>query len=68
MVNGTIIGNLTVDHFVELQPKSRVTGDISYRQLQMDCGAAVDGKLTRIGDELVERNVVELQPAAAKQS
>ncbi|MCB1911060.1 MAG: polymer-forming cytoskeletal protein [Zoogloeaceae bacterium] len=68
VVNGTIIGNLTVDHFVELQPKSRVTGDISYRQLQMDCGAAVDGKLTRIGDELVERNVVELQPAAAKQS
>lgn len=68
VVNGTIIGNLTVDHFVELQPKSRVTGDISYRQLQMDCGASVDGKLTRIGDELAERNVVELQPAAAKQS
>lgn len=68
VVNGTIVGNLTVDHFLELQPKSRVTGNISYRQLQMDCGASVDGTLTRIGDELAERNVVELQPAVAKQS
>lgn len=66
VVNGTIVGNLTVDHFLELQPKSRVTGNISYRQLQMDCGASVDGTLTRIGDELAERNVVELQPAVAK--
>lgn len=47
IVNGTVTGNVTALHFVELQAKARVTGDIRYQQLQMDCGATVEGKLTR---------------------
>jgi cytoskeletal protein CcmA (bactofilin family) len=49
VVNGHIEGDLEVEHFVELQPKARVTGNISYGQLKMECGARVDGKLEQLG-------------------
>jgi cytoskeletal protein CcmA (bactofilin family) len=47
VVNGKIVGDVIADHFVELQPNAHVTGNIHYQQLRMDCGASVDGKLTR---------------------
>jgi cytoskeletal protein CcmA (bactofilin family) len=45
VINGTIKGDIEVEHFLELQANARVTGSISYRQLKMDCGATVDGHL-----------------------
>lgn len=45
VINGTITGDLEVEHFLELQPNARVTGNITYRQLQLECGAAVEGRL-----------------------
>jgi len=70
VVNGTIIGDLTVGHFLELQPNARITGNITYRQLQMDCGASVDGKLVKTEDEdeadtPTRKNIVEFGDAAA---
>jgi len=66
VVNGTIVGDLTVDHFLELQANARVSGNITYRQLQMDCGASVDGKLVKTGVEVEEkRNVVEFGDVAS---
>jgi cytoskeletal protein CcmA (bactofilin family) len=47
VINGRIEGDLEVEHFLELQANARVCGNITYRQLQMDCGATVDGKLER---------------------
>ncbi|WP_321964768.1 polymer-forming cytoskeletal protein [Paraburkholderia sp. J7] len=47
VVNGRIEGDVIADHFVELQPNAHVVGNIYYQQLQMDCGASVDGKLTK---------------------
>ncbi|MBN3806919.1 polymer-forming cytoskeletal protein [Paraburkholderia sp. Ac-20336] len=47
VVNGRIVGDLTADHFVELQGNAHVTGNIYYQQLQMDCGASVEGKLKK---------------------
>lgn len=51
VVNGSISGDIDVEHFLELQANARVTGNLRYRQLQMDCGATVDGKLMRVHDE-----------------
>jgi cytoskeletal protein CcmA (bactofilin family) len=51
VINGTIEGDLEVSQFLELQANARVTGNISYRQLQLECGATVDGKLVRLDDE-----------------
>lgn len=50
VINGTIDGDLSVGHFLELQPGARVTGSIRYSQLKMECGATVVGKLERIDD------------------
>jgi cytoskeletal protein CcmA (bactofilin family) len=47
IINGTVLGNVSSEHFLELQGNARVTGNIDYRQLQMDYGARVDGTLTR---------------------
>ena len=64
VINGTVTGDLEVEHFLELQANARITGNITYRQLRMDCGATVDGRLERQGESPAERpacdNVVTL--------
>ena len=69
VINGTIKGDIEVEHFLELQPGARVTGNISYRKLRMECGASVDGRLQCIGEQAAERatndNVVTLARAQA---
>ena len=69
VINGTVAGDIEVEHFLELQANARVSGNIAYRQLQMECGASVDGRLERRGAdsgsaELTESNVVTLPVAA----
>jgi len=51
LIDGTIVGDLVVEHLLELHSNARVRGNISYRQLSMENGAVVDGKLNRLGDE-----------------
>lgn len=51
VINGEIIGNVIVDNFLELQANARIKGDITYRQLRMECGASVDGKLLKLSDD-----------------
>jgi cytoskeletal protein CcmA (bactofilin family) len=57
---------LIADHFVELQPNAHVTGNIHYQQLRMDCGASVDGKLTRrdpaLAPTMIGRDAAESEP------
>ena len=45
VINGSVIGDIEVEHFLELQSESRITGTIRYQRLQMDVGAAVHGEL-----------------------
>ena len=47
VINGTVTGDLDVEHFLELQSNARVTGTIRYRQLQMDVGSTVQGQLVK---------------------
>ncbi|HEY4067575.1 MAG TPA: polymer-forming cytoskeletal protein [Burkholderiaceae bacterium] len=49
VINGTIVGDLHVENFLELQASARVSGTIHYQFLQMDVGAAVHGRLIRAG-------------------
>jgi len=69
VINGTVSGDLEVEHFLELQANARVSGNITYRQLQMECGATVDGKLERMADAsakigAADTNVVALPVSA----
>ena len=47
VINGTVTGDLDVEHFLELQSNSNVSGTIRYQHLQMDVGAAVRGQLIK---------------------
>ena len=61
VINGTVIGDLVVEHFLELQSNARVSGTIRYEHLQMDVGASVQGQLIKaeaVG--AADSNVVEL--------
>jgi cytoskeletal protein CcmA (bactofilin family) len=45
IVNGEINGPVYSSELLELQPKARITGDVSYKMLEMHGGAVVSGKL-----------------------
>ncbi len=45
VINGTISGDLEVEHFLELQDQAKISGNITYHHLQMECGALVEGRL-----------------------
>jgi cytoskeletal protein CcmA (bactofilin family) len=60
VVNGRIEGDLEVEHFLELQRGARISGNIVYRRLQMECGATVEGKLEKADECEQEANVVSL--------
>lgn len=68
VINGRVEGDLEVEHFLELQANARVTGNITYRTLKLDCGATVEGKLDRLGGlpEEAEAGEVSGEPAKPK--
>jgi len=57
VLNGKVNGTVKSSHFVELQTKARITGDLYYKSLEMHTGAVIEGKLVYIGDELPEESV-----------
>jgi cytoskeletal protein CcmA (bactofilin family) len=61
VINGSVVGDLEVEHFLELQSNARVSGTIRYQHLRMDVGAEVRGQLSKPDDALPGAlNVVEL--------
>jgi cytoskeletal protein CcmA (bactofilin family) len=65
VVNGTIVGPVHASEFVELQPRSRVTGDVHYASLEMHLGAIVDGRLVHAAAP-AEQKPVELKLAKSQ--
>jgi len=54
VINGKVVGPVRANQFVELQAKSRVTGDVHYKSLEMHTGAVIEGKLVYLGDAVPE--------------
>jgi len=50
VINGLVEGDLEVEHYLELQANARITGNITYRTLKLECGASVEGKLKCVGE------------------
>jgi cytoskeletal protein CcmA (bactofilin family) len=48
VVNGTVVGPVHATELLELQPRSRVSGDVHYAALEMHLGAIVEGRLVHI--------------------
>jgi len=72
VINGTVKGDLIVTHFLELQSKARIVGNIRYRHLRMECGAVLEGKLECLdeSESLLEigQGAIRKEPAASSKS
>lgn len=58
LLNGTVRGDVTATHRIELGPNARVIGNVQYRLIEMAIGAEVNGKLiheSETGSEPVAR-------------
>ena len=65
VVNGTVVGPIIGAEYLELQPKAVVTGDVSYRTIEIHLGAVLQGRLLH-EDEVRSDKVVQFKPAAAE--
>ena len=59
ILNGTIVGAVTVTESLEMQSKARIVGDVDYALIEMHQGAVIEGRLVHRGKS------VELKLAAS---
>jgi cytoskeletal protein CcmA (bactofilin family) len=62
VVNGQVNGPVFATNLLELQAGARITGDVSYKTLEMQPGAVVDGRLVHLVQESAP--VVDFKRAA----
>ena len=55
MLNGKVIGDVVATDRVELAPKAKITGTVTYALLEMEMGAEVNGKL-------IHAEEIEMEP------
>jgi cytoskeletal protein CcmA (bactofilin family) len=65
VINGTVAGPVRATEYVELLPKARVTGDVTYKSIEIHVGAIVMGQLVYENSQKSDK-IVELKPAAGK--
>ncbi|HUX24713.1 MAG TPA: polymer-forming cytoskeletal protein [Burkholderiales bacterium] len=65
VVNGAINGPVHCAEFLELQARSRVTGDVYYNTLEMHLGAVVEGRLVHVSGVAEGGKTVELKIASS---
>ena len=64
VVNGTVAGPVRAKEYLELLPKARVTGDVSYKTIEIHVGAIVMGRMIHEGESrLLADKVIEFKPA-----
>ena len=61
VINGTVAGPVRASEYVELLPKARVTGNVSYKSIEIHVGAIVMGQLVYEAPSKSDK-VVELKP------
>jgi cytoskeletal protein CcmA (bactofilin family) len=59
ILNGTIVGAVTVTDSLEMQSKAKIIGDVDYALIEMHQGAVIEGRLVHRGKS------VELKLAAS---
>ncbi|MDH3209857.1 MAG: polymer-forming cytoskeletal protein [Burkholderiaceae bacterium] len=63
IVNGTIKGPVIAEELLELQPKARIVGDVTYETIEMHPGATIQGMLHPLKAE--EKPALKLATAGA---
>lgn len=54
IINGRVMGPIHATELLELQPKAKIEGEVSYKALEMHQGAVITGKLRPIGLQMLE--------------
>ena len=60
IINGAVQGNIHAAALLELQPKAKIEGDVSYKALEMHQGAVIAGQLRPLFDKVEDKPVLTL--------
>ena len=60
IINGRILGPVHASELLELQPKAKIAGDVSYKALEMHQGAVISGQLRPTGQETDDKPMLKL--------
>ena len=60
IINGQVNGPVFATELLELQPKARITGDVTYKALEMHQGAIITGQLLPLEDALADKPTLKL--------
>lgn len=60
IINGTVKGPVLAFELLELQPKARIEGDVSYKALEMHLGATIAGQLRPMTGGLEDKPTLKL--------
>ncbi len=63
VINGTVVGAIKANEYVELQAKARISGDVVYKTMEIQLGASIDGMLLHLDNAQPDNKVVTLIPA-----
>lgn len=63
--NGTISGPVSASEYMELQGKARVSGDVHYKNMQIQLGAIIEGRLIH-GKAEVDDKVVAFKTGSGE--
>lgn len=64
VINGTVAGPVRANEYLELMPKARVTGNVSYKTIEIHVGAVIMGRMIHEGEPKQFDKVIEFKPAA----
>ena len=60
IINGRVMGPVHASELLELQPKAKIEGDVSYKALEMHQGAVIFGQLRPTSQPLEEKPTLTL--------
>lgn len=60
IINGRVVGPVHASELLELQPKAKIAGDVSYKALEMHQGAVISGQLQPINHDAEEKPLLKL--------
>jgi len=60
IINGRVTGPVHASELLELQPKAKIAGDVSYKALEMHQGAVITGQLRPTSQDAEEKPMLKL--------
>jgi cytoskeletal protein CcmA (bactofilin family) len=60
IINGTVNGPVHASELLELQPKAKISGDVSYKALEIHQGAVISGQLKPYTPEAEDKPILKL--------